>query len=310
MEKMTSEKLVKNLPSLSSLLKVSIGLIIVAIISFSFVYAETIPVDVNGTNYNLQYTGKGVSVSAVNADLDYVSLILNVDVPASGVLEITLDRTFFDSVYQGADEPFIVLADGDEPTYSEIETTTQSRTLSIQLPAGSEEVEIIGSVFGTPTEKPVECTLDYVPVCGIDGITYGNKCMLDAAAIPLDYQGECKVAPEPVEEPAPVKEPTPVEEPSPVKEPTPVVEKPAVEEKPKVECGEGTILKDGVCVLDERCGPGTVLNNGVCEAEPVPTTPTKGMGTQLIYALVGAFIIAGIVGVVLALMSKAGKSRD
>jgi len=303
MEKRKTEKLVKNLPSWKSLLKVSIGLIIVAIISFSFVYAETIPVDVNGNSYNLQYTGKGVSVSAVNADLDYVSLILNVDVPASGVLEVTFDRTFFDSLYQGADEPFIVLADGDEPTFSEIETTAQSRTLSIQLPAGSEEVEIIGTVFGTPTESPVECTLDYVPVCGIDGSTYGNKCMLDAAKIPLDYQGECKVVPEPVEEPAPVPEPTPV------KEPTPVVEKPTVE-KPKVECGEGTILKDGVCVLDERCGPGTVLKNGVCEAEPVPTTPTKGLGTQLIYALVGGFIIAGIVGVVLALMSKAGKSRD
>lgn len=303
MEQRPSEKLVKNLPSLGSLLKISIGLIIVAIISSSIVYAETIPVDVNGTTYNLQYAGKGVSVSVVNADLDYVSLILNVDVPASGVLEITFDRTFFDSVYQGTDEPFIVLADGDEPTFSEIETTAQSRTLSIQLPAGSEEVEIIGSVFGT-TEKPVECTLDYVPVCGIDGVTYGNKCMLDAATIPLDYQGECKVAPEPVEEPTPVKEPTPVEEPTPVKEPTPV------EEKPKVECGEGTILQDGVCVLDETCGPGTVLKNGVCEAEPVPTTPTKGMGTQLIYALVGGFIIAGIVGVVLALMSKAGKSRD
>jgi len=304
MEQRSSEKLVKNFPSLDSLLKISIGLIIVAIISSSLVYAETIPVDVNGATYNIQYTGKGVSVSAVNADLDYVSLILNVDVPASGVLEITFDRTFFDSVYQGTDEPFIVLADGDEPTSSEIETTAQSRTLSIQLPAGSEEVEIIGSVFGTPAEKPVECTLDYVPVCGIDGVTYGNRCMLDAAAIPLDYQGECKVAPEPVEEPTPVKEPTPVEEPTPVKEPTPI------EEKPKVECGEGTILQDGVCVLDETCGPGTVLKNGVCEAEPVPTTPTKGMGTQLIYALVGAFIIAGIVGVVLALMSKAGKSKD
>jgi hypothetical protein len=304
MEKISSERTVKNLPSLGSILKISIGLVIVAIISSSLVYAETIPVDVNGTTYNLQYTGKGVSVSAANADLDYISLILNVDVPTSGVLEVTFDRTFFDSVYQGTDEPFIVLADGDEPTYSEIGTTAQSRTLSIQLPAGSEEVEIIGSVFGTTAEKPVECTLDYVPVCGIDGVTYGNKCMLDAAAIPLDYQGECKVEPAPVEEPIPVKEPTPVEEPTPVKVPTPV------EEKPKVECGEGTILQDGVCVLDETCGPGTILKNGVCEAEPVPVTPTKGMGTQLIYALVGAFIIAGVVGVVLALMSKAGKSRD
>jgi hypothetical protein len=48
----------------------------------------------------------------------------------------------------------------------------------------------------------------------------------------------------------------------------------------------------------------------VCEVESIPATPTKGLGTQLIYGLVGAFIIAGVIGVVLALMSKAGKGKD
>ena len=31
-------------------------------------------------------------------------------------------------------------------TFSETETTSQSRTLSIELPAGTEEIEIIGSI--------------------------------------------------------------------------------------------------------------------------------------------------------------------
>jgi len=42
-------------------------------------------------------------------------------------------------------------------------------------------------------EKPVACTLQWDPMCGVDGKTYGNSCMLDAANVKLNHSGECVV---------------------------------------------------------------------------------------------------------------------
>jgi len=281
-----SERLGKNLPSIRSLIVLSISLIIVAIITSAFVYAETSSVDVSGKSYDVQYVGNGVTVSGITADTDFISLIFSVNVSGSpGTLEVTLDRSFFDSTFQGTDDDFIVLADGDEPKHTEIQTNTQSRTLSIELPAGTEEVEIIGSAFGSTSETPTE-----------------------EPTTPVETPTET-----PTEEPTTPVE-TPTETPTtPVETPTVPVEKPTTptSEKPKIECGPGTILKDGACVLDERCGPGTILKDGVCVAEPVTeSAPAKPLGTQLVIALVGSFVIAGVIGVVLALMSKASKSKD
>ena len=246
------------LPNLNLLLKISLGLILFTGISAALVYAETESVMIDGTSYDVNYTVTGMSVSGIEADTDFISLIFTVDVTdSSGTMDVTFDRSFFDSLYDGADDAFIILVDGDEPTFTETQTNSVSRTLSIELPAGSEEVEIIGSSFSNT-----------------------------------------------------VVEETPVEE-TPVEE-TPVEETP-VEETPRTQCGPGTVLKDGACVLDERCGPGTSLEDGVCVLDSTPASPsstTKGLGKELIIAVVAGIVIAGSVGIILALISKASKSRD
>jgi len=63
----------------------------------------------------------------------------------TGILSLTIPRTILDSTFEGNDDDFIVLVDGDEPLFSEIKNTYSHRTLSIQLQSGSEEIEIIGS---------------------------------------------------------------------------------------------------------------------------------------------------------------------
>lgn len=47
---------------------------------------------------------------------------------------------------------------------------------------------------GWQSEKPVfACTLQYDPVCGMDGKTYGNSCAIIHEHVMIKHEGECKV---------------------------------------------------------------------------------------------------------------------
>ena len=44
---------------------------------------------------------------------------------------------------------------------------------------------------GICKDKPTICTRDYRPVCGCDGMTYGNACVAETEGVSIDHPGEC-----------------------------------------------------------------------------------------------------------------------
>ena len=231
-----SERLM-HFPNVNSLMKLSLGLVFFTIISTALVYAETIPVTVDESSFDVQYISTGMSVIEIESDTESMSLIFSVDVvDLTGTLDVTFERIFFDSIYDGADDLFFILADGDEAIFEETETTSQSRSLSIKVPSGTEELEIIGSAFDNSEE--FELVL--------------------------------------VEEPA--------------------VEEPAVDNVLDNSCGPGTVLEDGICVLES--------------ASVLPSTSSPGNNRELITSVTIAFVIAGIVGIFLGLIAKANKNKN
>jgi len=114
----------------------------------------TISVLIDGTSYDIDYEAWKVNIISIEPNLDKVQLILLVEVTGSvNYLEITFDREFFDATFEGKDNEFFIIADGDFTDFNEIGSTSISRTLNFELPVGTEEVEIFGtkiagSVYG------------------------------------------------------------------------------------------------------------------------------------------------------------------
>jgi len=246
--------------------KFTLALLALVLINPAYVYAVpgVITVDLEGTLVNVNYDATGLEIlgAQILDEGGFASLILEVVVTDSqGILEITIDRDFFDSKFEGVDDEFIIISDGGETNFEEIATTTQSRTLRIELPAGTDEVEIIGTEFVMPET----------------------------------------IVPEP-EPPEP--EPPAPEEPEPS-----APEEPKIPSEPKTQCGPGTVLQDGVCVLEEKCGPGTILQDGVCVVSPSAKKTDVSIYRDFIIGGGIALVIAFIMIIFFAIIARASRVK-
>jgi hypothetical protein len=260
--------------------------------NLAFADPGTIQVTVNDSTFDVMYDATGLDVTGIEADVESSTVTIFVTTSdVSSTLQVTFDRSFFDSRTAGEDDDFLVLTDGFEATFDESKVDT-SRTLTVDVPEGTSSVDIIalGSAsFGLgPVTEPEEIPPEGVPeetpeevpemTCGPGTVLDDGVCVLEQAA----------------------PEEIPPEE--------------APEETPEeMTCGPGTVLKDGACVLDETCGPGTILSDGVCvldQSSAPQVTQSRGMGFDLVMPIVAAFAIAFIVMIILWAIGRAGRNKN
>ena len=110
-------------------------------------FADTVSTEIDNTSNDIDYNANNVVLKSVTADLEFISLIFETEVSGSeGDVSITFQRDFFDAKLGYSDDDFFILSDGDEIEFEEVKTD-ESRTLSFSISAGTEEIEIIGTIL-------------------------------------------------------------------------------------------------------------------------------------------------------------------
>ena len=239
--------------------------ILIAAITIPSAFADSVTTQIDSTSYEIEYTGNNVILKSATADLDFISLIFETEVTGTeGDVTITFQRDFFDAKIGYSDDDFFILSDGDEIEFEEIKDDV-SRNLSFTLSAGTEEIEIIGTILADNSfleEQKEQAEQDVK-----------DKEAAEKAAAAID---EAKK--EAAEKAA--------------------AEKAAAEATAKAEQEAKLAEEQKLEKLMNSCGDGTVFENGECVLSPMAKNATDMRTGPLIYSIV----IAMSIGIILTLI--------
>ena len=239
--------------------------VLIAAIMIPSAFADSVTTQIDSTSYDIEYTGNNVVLKSATADLDFISLIFETEVTGTeGDVTITFQRDFFDAKIGYSDDHFFILSDGDEIEFEEIKDDT-SRTLSFSLSAGTEEIEIIGTILADNSfleEQKEQAEQDVK-----------DKEAAEKAAVAID---EAKKA---AAEKA-------------------AAEKAVTEAAAKAEQEAKLAEEQRLEKLMSSCGDGTVFENGECVLSPMAKNATDMRTGPLIYSIV----IAMSIGIILTLI--------
>ena len=227
--------------------------VLIAAIMIPSAFADSVTTQIDSTNYDIEYTGNNVVLKSATADLDFISLIFETEVTGTeGDITITFQRDFFDAKIGYSDDDFFILSDGDEIEFEEIKDDT-SRTLSFSLSAGTEEIEIIGTILA-------------------------DNSFLEEQKEQVEQEIKDKEAAE--------KEAAAIDEAKKEAAEKAAAEKAAADAAAKAEQEAKLAEEQRLEKLMSSCGDGTVFENGECVLSPMAKNATDMRTGPLIYSIV------------------------
>ena len=131
---------------------------------------------VGNKGYCIPYTVVGVTVVGGTLNTGTKSLIVKIMAESQGEITLDIPRSVLDSKSGARDDSFFVLVDGEETDYDEKATST-TRSVTIQLPAGTEEIEIIGTQI-VPEFGPIAALVLAVAIISIIAISAKTRLRL------------------------------------------------------------------------------------------------------------------------------------
>lgn len=114
---------------------------------------DEIAVKGGGNVYCVPYDVSGATVGKATVSRATSSIVLMIDAVSDGSIALMIPRDVLDSQSDDGDSDFIVLVDGEEADFEEVDSDGETRTLDITFPEGATQIEIIGTYavpeFGT-----------------------------------------------------------------------------------------------------------------------------------------------------------------
>jgi len=124
---------------------------------FSNLDFEIYSINEQSHTFFIPYSITNSKINDITMDCPSRAMVIDID-PAkeTGTLTIVLPRTLLDSRYGSNDDSFIILVDGQEIEYSEIEKNAEARVLNIPFFENSSQIEIIVTTLISQSDDPLK----------------------------------------------------------------------------------------------------------------------------------------------------------
>ena len=245
----------------------------ITVLFFSLVipsaFADTVSTEIDNASYDIDYNANNVVLKSVTADLDFISLIFETEVSGSeGDVSITFQRDFFDAKLGYSDDDFFILSDGDEIEFEEIKND-ESRTLSFSLSAGTEEIEIIGTILANNSflieqEQQEQQDADAAEKAQAEADAQAEAEAAEKAQAEADAQAKAEA-----------------------------------DAKAQAEADAKNAEEEKIENMMNTCGDGTVYENGECILSPMEKNASDFRTGPLIYSIVIAMLLGIVIMMIL-----------